>query len=141
MYDVLGETSFGEPGMIVFAGIGGVAGVLFREEVEDEAEIALEKVVVDEGADIGSSNEIKWAPSSALSSSSVFEGGMDDEPECNEGWLSDQGDFRGGSDDGAASLALRDGEAGTEVGLGACGVLRWAKATVSSDHCAVLAGG
>lgn len=61
----------GEPGIIVFDGMGGVEGDLMTDEDEDEGEIALENVVEGEGTDVGSSSEIKCAPSSALSSSSA----------------------------------------------------------------------
>ena len=106
------DDSFGEPGVIGFGGKGGVEGALL-EEVDDEGEITLEKVVAEDGADMGSSSEIKLAPSSTLSGSTIeAEGTM--AALCSDGWLSDQGDFSGGG--GWCRLPLRDGDDGTDGG-------------------------
>ena len=71
--------------MIGLGGRGGVEGNLNMEDVEDAAVIAPEKAVVVDGADTGSSSDMKCAPSRALNSSRVLDVGIDIGPDCNEG--------------------------------------------------------
>ena len=125
--DPLDDGSFGDPGINEAGGIGGVGGTRSPEDVEDDGVSVLAKVVAEDGGDVGSSNEMKCAPSSALNSSRVlddgkFSGGAED---TGTGWLSDHGALSGGNGDGG-TRGLRDGEGGTEGGFVAvadCGLI------------------
>ena len=65
MYDVP-DDSFGDGGITGLEGRGGEPGVFPMEDVEEDGEIALANEVVVEGADSGSSSEMKCAPSRML---------------------------------------------------------------------------
>lgn len=116
------------------------------EDVEDDGAIALAKLVVEDGADVGSSREMKCAPSSALSRSSVFAFGRlsGGATGGSTGGLSDHGAFSGGCGVGT-TRGRREGEGGgtegavPEVAFG--GELACAYAMLSSYQCAGRAGG